>query len=432
MCLGLDTPLRGTRPAWLAMTPSNMHILIIHQAFASLNEPGGTRHHEFARLLSSRGHQVTVIASPVSYITGDKALTPPSPPPFSAKMGGDKGGGGGVRVLRASVYSAHHKSFVHRVFAFISFMVSSFWLGLGVKNVDVVWGTSPPIFQGVTAWALARLKGAKFLFEVRDLWPQFAVAVGVLTNPVLIRMSEWLERFLYRRADRVMVNSPGYVKHVEARGAKRVELIPNGADPSMFDPNDDGASFRTRYLPTGKFVALYAGAHGMSNDLGVVLEAAKMLEGTDIQIVLLGDGKEKANLQARAEEMGLTNVTFVPSVPKAEMPGALAAADACIAILKPLDEYKTTYPNKVFDYMAAGRPVVLAIDGVIREVVEAAGCGIFAEPGRPSALAEAIRTLAADKSKAHQMGLKGRAYLEGHFSRAVIGEKLLGLLEELT
>ena len=100
-----------------------------------------------------------------------------------------------MRILRASVYSAHHKSFVHRVFAFISFMASSFWLGLGVKNVDVVWGTSPPIFQGVTAWALARLKGAKFLFEVRDLWPQFAIAVGVLTNPILIRMSEWLERF---------------------------------------------------------------------------------------------------------------------------------------------------------------------------------------------------------------------------------------------
>ena len=230
-------------------------------------------------------------------------------------MGGEKGGGE-VRILRASVYSAHHKSFVHRVFAFISFMASSFWLGLGVKNVDVVWGTSPPIFQGVTAWALARLKGAKFLFEVRDLWPQFAIAVGVLTNPILIRMSEWLERFLYRHADRVMVNSPGFREHVEGRGAKRVELVPNGADPSMFDPADEGKSFRQSHKLEDKFVALYAGAHGMSNDLGVVLDAAKMLEDTNVQIVLLGDGKEKANLQAQAEEMGLTNVTFAPSVPK--------------------------------------------------------------------------------------------------------------------
>jgi glycosyltransferase involved in cell wall biosynthesis len=410
-----------------------MHILIIHQAFASLNEPGGTRHHEFARLLSSRGHQVTVIASPVSYITGDKApLAPRGHSPHLLRKWGETEGGEGVRVLRASVYSAHHKSFTHRVIAFLSFMVSSFWLGLGVKNVDVVWGTSPPIFQGVTAWALARLKGAKFLFEVRDLWPQFAVAVGVLTNPILIRMSEWLERFLYRRADRVMVNSPGYVKHVEIRGGKRVELVPNGADPSMFDPSKDGASFRIRHLLTDKFVALYAGAHGMSNDLGVVLKAAKLLADTDVHIVLLGDGKEKANLQAQADEMDLTNVTFVPSVPKAEMADALAAADSCIAILKPLDEYKTTYPNKVFDYMAAGRAVVLAIDGVIREVVEAAGCGIFAEPGNPSALADAIQTLAENRDEARKMGLDGRKYLEKHFSRAVIGEKLLELLEDLT
>ncbi|MGB7874437.1 MAG: glycosyltransferase, partial [Anaerolineales bacterium] len=149
------------------------------------------------------------------------------------------------------------------------------------------------------------------------------------------------------------------------------------------------------------------------------------------QIVLLGDGKEKANLQAQAGEMGLANVTFVPSVPKSEMPGALAAADACIAILKPLGEYKTTYPNKVFDYMAAGRPVALAIDGVIREVVEAAGCGIFAEPGNPSALEDAIRFFAVDKDKARRMGLAGRNYLEENFSRVVIGEKLVGLLEEM-
>ena len=397
-----------------------MHILIIHQAFASLDEPGGTRHYEFARLLAARGHQVTVIASPVNYITG--ALTP-TPLPIL-------GEGQGVRVIRARVYSAHHKSFFHRILAFFSFMVSSFWIGLGVKDVDLVWGTSPPIFQGVTAWLLARLKGAKFLFEVRDLWPQFAVAVGVLKNPLIIRMSEWLERFLYRCADRVMVNSPGFVAHVTGRGAQRVELIPNGADPFMFDPSNDGADFRRAHQLEDKFVALYAGAHGMSNDLDVVLDAAKLLlDEKKIHIVLLGDGKEKPALQARAAQMGLSNVTFISSVPKSEMPAALAASDACIAILKPLEEYKTTYPNKVFDYMAAGRAVVLAIDGVIREVVEAADCGLFAKPGDSSALADAIRRLASDRTKNRAMGLNGRKYLEKNFSRAAIGEKLVQLLE---
>jgi glycosyltransferase involved in cell wall biosynthesis len=404
-----------------------MHILIIHQAFASIHEPGGTRHHEFARLLTGRGHKVTVIASPVSYITG----TPLRLPPFSENMGGAQEDGG-VTILRAAVYDAHHKSFIHRVLAFFSFMLSSFWIGLGVKNVDLVWGTSPPIFQGVTAWALARIKGAKFLFEVRDLWPQFAIAVGVLTNPVLIFLSEWLERFLYRRADRVMVNSPGFLQPVTSRGAKRVDLIPNGADPSMFDPADDGAAFRQSHKLQNKFVALYAGAHGMSNDLNIILDSASLLVNTkNIHIVFLGDGKEKPALMALAKEMKLSNVTFLPSVPKTEMASALAGANTCIAILKPLEEYKTTYPNKVFDYMAAGRPVVLAIDGVIREVVEAAGCGIFATPGNAEKLAEAIRKLAADAEQSRAMGLKGRSYLEENFSRAVIGNKLVGLLEEL-
>ena len=406
-----------------------MHILIIHQAFASLDEPGGTRHYEFARLLAARGHQVTVIASPVSYITGAPTPSAAGTSPISK---GNGGGWEGVRILRARVYSAHHKSFLHRIIAFFSFMISSFWIGLGVKNVDLVWGTSPPIFQGVTAWLLARLKRAKFLFEVRDLWPQFAVAVGVLRIRILIRMSEWLERFLYRRADRVMVNSPGFIAHVSSRGARRVELIPNGADPSMFDPSNDGADFRRANHLEEQFVALYAGADGMSNDLNVVLDAAKLLmDEKKIRIVLLGDGKEKPALQVRAAQMGLSNVSFVSSVPKSEMPDALAAADACIAILKPLEEYKTTYPNKVFDYMAAGRPVALVIDGVIREVVEAAQCGYFVEPGNASALANAIRKLASDKKKALEMGLNGRKYLEQNFSREAIGEKLVELLEEM-
>ena len=161
----------------------------------------------------------------------------------------------------------------------------------------------------------------------------------------------------------------------------------------------------------------------------MVLEAARLLEKDfRYRFVFLGDGKEKASLQAHAVEMGLKNVTFLPPVPKNEMAAALAGADACLAILKPLDEYKTTYPNKVFDYMAAGRPVVLAIDGVIREVVDAADCGVFAQPGDPAALAEAIARLAANRDEALRMGLAGRSYLEQHFSREALAEKLERLL----
>jgi len=399
-----------------------MHILIIHQAFASLDEPGGTRHHEFARLLAARGDRVTIIASPVSYITGSSsaASTARAEAPYELA---------GVRILRARVYSAHHKSFVHRMLAFLSFMLSSFWIGLGLRDLDLVWGTSPPIFQGVTAWLLARLKGARFVFEVRDLWPQFAVAVGVLRNPVLISASEWLERFLYRRADCVIVNSPGFVEHVRRLGARHLEVVPNGADPEMFDRQADGSDFRRKHDFGDRFVALYAGAHGMSNDLEVLLEAGRLLQDSAIQIVLVGDGKEKPSLVARAKLLGINNVLFLPAVPKREMPGVLAGADAGIAILRPIEAYKTTYPNKVFDYMAAGRPVLLAIDGVIREVVEASGCGLFVRPGDPVALAQAARTLASDRESSRRMGINGKAYLEQHFSRDKITEHLIEVLQ---
>ena len=396
-----------------------MNILLIHQAFAALDEASGTRHHELARFLVQKGHKVTVIASPVSYLTGTSSHK-------------HKEVIESVTILRAYTYNALHKSFVHRVFSFLSFMISSFIIGLGVRNVDVVWGTSPPIFQGLTAWVLARLKRARFLFEVRDLWPDFAIAVGVLKSPALIKMSLWLEKFLYQHADHMLVNSPGYVDHVRNRGARSVDLVPNGADPTMFQPEDQGADFRQAHNLGDHFVVLYAGAHGISNDLEIVLECAEILsQNPAFRFVFLGDGKEKSALQARAVEMGLKNVLFLPSVPKNEMAAALAGAQACIAILKPLEEYKTTYPNKVFDYMAAGRPVVLAIEGVIRDVVEQADCGVFPRPGDAQDMANAIQFLEADRYHAKVLGMHGREYLEEHFSREHIAEMLSAIFTKM-
>ncbi|OGO16174.1 MAG: glycosyltransferase WbuB, partial [Chloroflexi bacterium RBG_13_68_17] len=248
-----------------------------------------------------------------------------------------------------------------------------------------------------------------------------AVAVGVLSNRLLIALAEALERFLYRHADRLVVNSPGYVEHVLQRGARQVDLVPNGVDVSMFDPESTGSAFRKTHGLQAKFIALYAGALGLSNDLGVVLEAAaKLQDDPRIALVLLGDGKERPALEARSRTLGLSNLHFVPAVPKDEMDQALAAADACIAILKPLDVYKTTYPNKVFDYMAAGRPVVLAIDGVIRRVIEEAGAGVYVPPGDAAALAAAIRRLAANRAAGRAMGRSGRAYVGKHFDRGTL------------
>jgi glycosyltransferase involved in cell wall biosynthesis len=180
-----------------------------------------------------------------------------------------------------------------------------------------------------------------------------------------------------------------------------------------------------------RFIVLYAGAHGLSNDLGTLLEAARLLlDRSDIALVLLGDGKDKPALVQRAQEQNLTNISFIPPLPKAQMPFAMAAADACIAILKPIPLFTTVYPNKVFDYMAAGKPVLLAINGVIREVVESIQAGIFVEPGDASGIARAIKQLADQPESGRAMGLRGRQYVEKHFDRAVLAGQLEQVLME--
>jgi glycosyltransferase involved in cell wall biosynthesis len=400
-----------------------MHILLIHQAFTTLNEAGGTRHHEIAAHLIAKGHQVTIITSPISYLTGQKNADF-----FQIKQIPANG----LTIFRTYAYPALHKSFIHRVINFISFMVSSFLKSIQVRRVDLIWGTSPPIFQAVSAWLAARLKRVPFLLEVRDLWPAFAIEAGILRNPLLIRLSLWLERFLYSHADLVVVNSPGYIEHVQDKGAKHIEMIPNGSDASMFKPQENGSDLRKKYGLENIFLVVYAGAHGISNDLPIILDAAKQLtKNAKIHFILVGDGKEKTALRQKAQGMTLTNLTFFDPVSKNQMADILAAADACIAILKPLELYKTTYPNKVFDYMAAGRPVLLVIDGVIRKVVEEAKCGLFVQPGDADDLVKKTVWLSQHKAEAKEMGRLGQNYLVEHFNRSALADKFISVFQEL-
>jgi len=402
-----------------------MHILVIHQAFVTGQEAGGSRHYELSCYLVEQGHRVTIIASSVSYLTGQ--VRPSARGRWVVRESLD-----GVEIRRTWTYAALHRSFFTRILSFLSFMFSSFVEALRIKDIEMVWGTSPPIFQAASAYLVARLKRVPFIFEVRDLWPDFAIETGVLCNPFLIWAARWLECFLYHHADHLIVNSPGFIPHLRRRGVPeaKIDLVSNGVEVDMFDPSDRGEAIRRELGLEGKFIALYAGAHGLANDLETVLLAAKHLENhPDIVFVLVGDGKERPNLIRRAGELRLSNVRFVPAQPKARMPAFLAAADVCIAILKAIPMFTTTYPNKVFDYMAAGRPTVLAIDGVIRKVVEAADGGIFVRPGDPEALAEAILAYYRDPDLRQRHGHNARAYVATHFDRQEQALKLKTVFE---
>jgi len=400
--------------------------LLIHQAFVSKGEPGGTRHYELARRLVARGHRFTVVASDVSYHTGGRLV---STPRLVSEICQD-----GVRILRAYTYAGVHRSYFSRVISYLSFMTTSLLAGGAVASPDVVMGTSPPIFQAISAWMLAQFHGCPFLLEVRDLWPDFAIDIGLLRNRTLIRIARFVEAFLYEHADHLLVNSPAYRDYLIKKGIdpERISFISNGVDPQMFDPCDRGECIRARYDFEGKFVVTYAGAIGMANDIDTLVKAAEYLRiRRDIHILIVGEGKERRRLEDASSRLGLDNVTFAGSYPKSEMSKVFAASDACVALLKNIPMFTTTYPNKVFDYMAAGRPTVLAIDGVIRQVLEAAGGGIYVPPGNSRLLADAIIKLADDPREAGAMGKAARAYVVQHFNRDTHAQQLADLLSKV-
>lgn len=404
-----------------------MHTLLIHQAFTSPAEAGGTRHFELAQHMSQVGHRFTIVASNLSYLSGQSA-TEQNRLVYRQKIGD-------VQILRTYAYASLHKSFIWRVVSFLSFMITSVWAALSAGPVDVVMGTTPPIFQAVSAVFVAKLRRRPLLLEVRDLWPEFAIDMGVLRNSFLIALARKLERFLYQEADHILVNSPAYQKYLVAQGVSeaKISLIANGVSVDQFDPSSLGESIREKYGLCHKFVITYAGALGLANDIPNILAAAELLrENTHIHFLLVGDGKERGNLERVVAEKKLTNVTFTGPQPKSKVGEFLAASDACIATLQPIPMFTTTYPNKVFDYMAAGRPTLLAIDGVIREVVEAADGGIFVPPGDSKRLAVQVLAWSLQPEDCRAMGERARAYVQENFDRKSQARDFQSLLEQIS
>lgn len=401
-----------------------MKILLINQAFVSPDEPGHTRHFEMAKFLQSYGHELIIVASDLNYQTGQRTVERRGI--FAEQIVE------GVRILRAYIYPALHRSYFWRVISFFSFMFSSIWTALKVKDVDLVLGTTPPIFQAVSAWFVAWIRRVPFLLEVRDLWPEFGVSMGVLKNPIMIALGRWLEKFLYARATHILVNSPAYKDYMIGKGVpeKKITFIPYGTDVDMFNPQVDGSSVRAELGLQDTFVVLYAGALGQANDIDTILRAAERLKGNnEIYFVLFGDGKERPRLQSEAERMKLTNVIFAGVRAKKEIPHVVASADVCLAILQDIPMFRTTYPNKVFDYMAAGRATVLVIDGITRMLIESSNGGVYVQPGNAELLARTILELSEDSGRVKQMGQNAREYLVKHLDRR---DKLNETLQLLT
>jgi len=378
---------------------------------------------ELARQLVAAGDSVTVVTAFPNYPTG--VVHDGYRGRFAMEEHMD-----GVRVLRRWVFATPNTGFFKRILNHLSFVVSSLTALRELGPTDVIFVQSPPLFIGLAALAFSRIKHAPFVFNVSDIWPQSAIELGVLRDPLAIRLAEALERHIYRRACRITVPTPGMLERLVERGIPRekVVLLTNGVDTHEYQPATPDERLALELGLNGHKMFLYAGTHGLSQGLDVILEAAKRTRDDDIVYVLAGEGADKEHLVEKARNEGIENVHFLPNQPKDAMPGLLNLAYAAIVPLRPLDLFVDAVPSKMYESMAVGRPVVASLRGEAARIVSAADCGIVAEPGDPEALEKAVEDLAHDPRLAQTMGRHGRDYVVEHFDREKIARRLRDLL----
>ncbi|NQY06401.1 MAG: glycosyltransferase family 4 protein, partial [Flavobacteriaceae bacterium] len=306
------------------------------------------------------------------------------------------------------------------------------------RKYDVIVVTSPPLFVGITAYMLSLFKRTPFVFEIRDLWPESAIDTGVLTNKALIKFAFWFEKFIYKKAKLINVLTPAFrEKLINNKNVpeKKVIFIPNAADFSLAEEiqqDFNAEAFKKELQLDDKFVITYVGAHGVANHLIQLVDAAEHLQDTNVVFQLIGAGMKKEELEEEVKKRNLKNVIFRDPVSKKEVFKYILASDIGASVLKKVDTFKTIYSNKTFDYMSCKRPILLAIDGVSRDLVNDAECGVYVEPENAKAIAEGvIKFLSLSDSEMKQMGEKGYQYAKQHFDRKKLAVSYIKHIQEL-
>jgi len=405
-----------------------MRVLILTQYYPPESGAPQNRLSDLARRLVRQGHQVTVLTGFPNYPAG-RIFDSYRGRMRMAEMRD------GARVIRTWVYASPDKRFLPRLLNYLSFTASALLLGWPGRQ-DIVLVESPPLFLGLSGVVLSRLCRGALIFNVSDLWPESAVAMGVLHNPTLIRFATALEEFIYRCAALVTGQTQGIVDNIRARcPGKRVELITNGVDVDLFQSatlSASKASNREAFGLHGKFVVGYAGLHGLAQGLHTAIEAARILRTQpDLVFAFFGDGPEKPRLMQLATQYGLTNVRFFENQRASSVPAVLSAFDVALIPLRNLPLFKGALPSKMFEAMAAGLPLVVSVEGEARVLTRNARAGLCVPPEHPTAMAAAIRRLQRWPRLRTVLGQNGRRYVTEHFDRRQIGERFERLMTDL-
>jgi colanic acid biosynthesis glycosyl transferase WcaI len=400
-----------------------MRVLYVSQYFVSADQAGGVRHWQHTRALARAGHHVSVVTT---YVTHKERTIP-------ARYRGRKVvreiDPDGLEVWRTYSTPGYGRDLRSRVASYGTFALWSAVAGMRAPRPDVVLASSPSLPSAAAAAVVARLRGARFVLEVRDLWPDSAIEMGLVRDRRTIAVARAMERFCYRSADRIIALTEGIRDGMIALGVPpaKIALITNGVDLEIGAEPEPAAA----PVPDGAVVAMYVGAHGTYSSLDTLLDAAERLrDDPRVRVVLVGSGDQKPGLVEDARRRGLDNVVFVDPVPKREVPSWLARADICVLPYQDRALFAGALPNKIFDYLGAARPIIASAPrGEVTAVVEAAGCGLCVPPEDGAALAAAIRELTDDPARRREMGEAGRAFALDRYDRRRLAARFVACVE---
>lgn len=401
-----------------------MNILYFHQYFSTRQGSTGTRSYEMAKQLIAQGHSVTMVCA--SYGAANTGLSQPF---VHAKR---EGVVEGIRVIEFELPCSNRDGLLKRTWTFAKYATRSSLAALS-EPCDVVFATSTPLTAAIPGLCARWLKRKPFVFEVRDLWPELPKAMGVIKNPFILWGMAWLERRAYRASTHCIGLAPGIADGISRHiPLSSVSMIPNGCDLNFLG-GDQPTPWRPDSILPNDFLAVFTGTHGPANGLGAVLNAAAVLrtrKRNDIKLLLVGEGKEKASLQQRAQNEQLDNVFFHASVSKERIAGLLAGADAGMQILANVPAfYFGTSPNKFFDYIASGLPVVNNYPGWLASLINEHGCGKVVPPDNAEAFADAMEYLADHPTERKSMGDNARRLAMNQFDRSLLSRQFVRVLE---
>ena len=403
-----------------------MRFIILTQYFPPETGAPQNRLHSLALNLLKQGNEVQVLTAMPNY-PKYKVFKEYKGKIFSREVID------GIDVRRSWIYVSKSKSILKRLLNYFSFVLTVLIIGLRVRKADYLICESPPIFLGISALLLARLKKAKFIFNVSDLWPESAEKLGLVTNKTLLKHTYRLEARLYKSAFLVTGQTQGIIKSINDRfPSVPTKWLPNGIDEDVYARTQADSSWRIPYQLEGKKVFMYAGILGHAQGLEVIIKAASRLkEDKYLAFVIVGDGPVKSDLEQLNKSLS-AGVIFIPNTPKIQLLNMVADAYSYIVPLIRIDLYKGAIPSKLFDPLALGIPILLGVEGEAKELfIDEGNAGLFFEPENDKSLVSVINHLAANDALCKELGANGRKYVYTYFNRKNIASSFIEELNNL-